>query len=383
MFLPDLEGLATMERRSETTRSEIKLLNISAPGKLFLFGEYGVLGGGWCVVTAVDRRVIATRRPAATSYEILGAELANAAALPEAVLAECRRAGDDVAIGNLSADVRALFDEQSGEKLGLGSSAASTVALCAACLLGGETRLLGREKRQCARVDRAGREAIFEHAFRAHRALQNGRGSGADIASSTFGATIAYRLRRPAPAFVDLAGESAIEVAPTVVTDDAEVLSGLGLAAGLRIEPIWLGRPARSTSFVRRCEAALNERPAAMKRALGRTSAIAEEAIAALRDGAKQDGACERIVECVARADRALEELGELISAPIVTDLHRRLRDFAQSRRIAVKPSGAGGGDFSLAVGPADADWDSFLADLPAGLRRLPLRLGAEGVDLR
>lgn len=339
-------------------------ITTSAPGKLFLFGEYGVLAGGWSLVAAVDRRVLAHRRSEATAYEVLGAQMDDPHALPREVLGELDAHGLRLCeLGNLSADVRSVFDEATGEKLGLGSSAASTVALTGACMLESNQEAISPQKRA----------ELFEHAFRAHRSLQGGRGSGADIASSCFGGLIAYRLTEPMAPFP--ACDLLKSVRADVSTADAEVRSALALPEDLRVEALWLGSPARSTSFVRCCEQALTDAPQLTRRALCATSAIAEEALEALTEADST-----RLLELVGRADEALESLGEQINAPIVIDAHRALRTLAGNAGLAVKPSGAGGGDFSLAFGLADAAWESFLQNLPAGVRHIPLDFGADGV---
>src|SRR5690554_1617145 len=350
------------------TFDEAEMLKTSAPGKLFLFGEYGVIRGGWSVVAAVDRRVIAQRREAATGYEIRGADFDDPLALPEAVVAQGNES--PVSVAHLGADIRALYDVESGQKLGLGSSAASAVALSAALLL--------KDDAHAAVLTPRERQAIFDHAFRAHRALQNGRGSCADIAASTFGKTIAYRLLRPTSGLADLSADehaSTAEIQANYRNKEAEILSDLQLPPGLRVEAIWLGAPARSTRFVRACEEAFAREPAAMTRALAETSTVAEAAIAALQHS---DSAA--LLASVERGDRALDELGALIGAPIITEAHRHLRGLAGAHQIQVKPSGAGGGDFSLAFGSEGADWDAFLQSLPALLRHIPLTFGAPGV---
>lgn len=352
------------------------MLKTSAPGKLFLFGEYGVIRGGWCVVAAVDRRVVASRREAPAGYEVCGADFEDPLALPEAVVAQGppagfeRSEGDDVGVANLGADVRALYDLQTGQKLGLGSSAASAVALSAAFLLKDSLDA-------SAEISAGEREAIFEHAFWAHRALQKGRGSCADIAASTFGRTIGYRLLQPTSGLADLPAKQASpsQVQATHRSEEAEILSDLRLPEGLRVEPIWLGSPARSTSFVRACEVAFAREPAAITRVLAETSKIAEAAILAL-----QSADIPALLACVERADHALDELGARAGVPIITDAHRDLRARAAAHGVSVKPSGAGGGDFSLAFAPDSANWDAFLRSLPSSLRHLPLALGAPGV---
>ncbi len=325
-----------------------------------------MLAGGWCVVTAVDRRVSACRFARADAYRVEGADLAGSTALPEAVVEACTAGGvcpQDLSVDHLGADVRALFDEATGDKLGLGSSAASAVALSAACMFDGDGAV----------VDAPARRAIFERAFAAHRRLQHGRGSCADVAASSFGGVLGYRLLdpiapfRPCPASPDITAD--------ITTDQTAIATDVRLPDGLRVEALWLGRPARSTSFVRRCELAMTRAAQATHEALCQTSQVAEAAMAAFAAGD-----AEGVVARAAEADAALDELGRQIEAPIVTDAHAALRHHADAHHIAVKPSGAGGGDFSLAFGATAAKWESFLQHLPRGIRHLPLKVGAEGV---
>jgi phosphomevalonate kinase len=341
----------------------------SAPGKLFLFGEYGVLAGGWSVVAAVDCRVIARREATSSHYEALGADLEDATALPRAVLAQLGES--TCSLDQLSTDIRQLFAPSSSEKLGLGSSAASTVALTAACLLDPDTAFDPKTA-----LDLDLRRQIFKDSFAAHRQLQGGRGSCADVAASVFGDIVGYRLREPCEPFAGCAGADLARTQPAhkpLALDPAEVISCPPLP--IRVEPIWLGQPAVSTSFVGRCEQALRRDPARVQATLCRSSELAAMAIEALR---RSDSS--RLLELVALADATLDELGELIQAPIVTDAHRTLREHASRYGVRVKPSGAGGGDFSLAFGLADAEWESFLEELPQGLRHMPMLLGAGGV---
>jgi mevalonate kinase len=352
----------------------------SAPGKLFLFGEYGVLAGGWSVVAAVGRRVIARRREEPSGYEALGADLDDASALPRAVLAEISASSTNpVSVDQLATDIRQLFVE-SGEKLGLGSSAASTVALSAACLVESnlvESNLVESNLvKSNGGIDLQGRRRIFERAFAAHRRLQGGRGSCADVAASVFGGVVGYRLPQPCEPFGGCPGPNFAQdlLADTVLAlEPAEVCACRPLP--VRVEPIWLGTPAVSTSFVSRCEAALGRERKAVQAALCRCADIAADAIRAL-----QHSDPSRLLDLVSQADEALERLGELIEAPIVTESHRALREQASRCGLNVKPSGAGGGDFSLVFGPDDGLWQPFLAQLPSGMRHIPMELYAGGV---
>ena len=101
-----------------------------APGKLFLFGEYAVLGGAPAIVCATERAVRAHLRAEADGYQLVGVppDVEHAAWARRVIAA----AGADPALADrLRVDVSALYDD-SGAKLGLGSSAASVAAIVAA-----------------------------------------------------------------------------------------------------------------------------------------------------------------------------------------------------------------------------------------------------------
>lgn len=306
----------------------------SAPGKLFLFGEYAVLRGGLAIVTAVNRRVFATRHVEATTYRAHGTE---GLALPRFVL---ETTGSTASVEHLETDVRPFFDGPN--KLGLGSSAASSVALCAAVLAYDAEGALDRD-------------AVFRAAFDAHRLLQNGRGSGGDVACATYGGTLVYSMNAPWRPL------NTPPIAPPIV-----------------IRAVWTGESASSTRLVGRVEEALASHPRETEQALANIAGIAERATALIDAGAWTD-----LVELFSLGDEAMERLGEVSGAPIITDRHRALRELATSYGLFVKPSGAGGGDFSLVVGEASTDtvdWEDFARHLPAPCKLVDLEFGVEGV---
>lgn len=106
-------------------------IRASAPGKLVLIGEYGVLRGGPALVAAVDRRAEVSLEPGAAGIRVtapqLGLEGTPVEADPRLRLAAACLDGFS---GEVCIDTGALH--QDGHKLGLGSSAAVCVALCAA-----------------------------------------------------------------------------------------------------------------------------------------------------------------------------------------------------------------------------------------------------------
>ncbi len=191
----------------------------SAPGSVLLLGEYAVLQpGGLGVAAAVEPRVRVRVRPSpAAALHIEGTDgierfrwRVGAGGLLGAVVDACAgtlgRAPDPALV---EVDSSAL--SEGGRKLGLGSSAAVAVAVTWA-LLGGD--------RGGVRLD-----VVFQTALRAHRTAQGGRGSGYDVAASTYGGTGVFhggeepRFERlpaaPAPLFLVL-GDRPLATAPAV-----------------------------------------------------------------------------------------------------------------------------------------------------------------------
>jgi phosphomevalonate kinase len=304
----------------------------SAPGKLFLFGEYAVLAGAWSVVAAVDRRVTAELRPG-DAYTLAGAEATDD--LPNRVL---HAAGSSVDVRTIHCDVRAFFERE--KKLGLGSSAASCVAMAALAL-----------------NDVTDRDRVFEVAGGAHRSFQHGRGSHADAASSVYGGLIAYRLLDSVPPFPRLA---AAEVAGQRDVAFARV-KGLAWPEGARARAYWLGEPASSVELIGRVEPAVEAGDAATLRALESIASSAEMALAAL---SALDGDA-NLYDAVTAANGAMVELGAATGAPVVTPAALDVFATAEAHGIVGKMSGAGGGDFVLLVGPEDSDWSLLEAAHP------------------
>lgn len=300
------------------------------PGKLVIAGEYAVLFGGVSIVAAVDRYVEV--RPHDGPYQVEGAEFKDTDRWIEVVAEHVHEAGQ---LDGVEVDVSQFYRE--GAKLGLGSSAASTVGIV---------------RHLCPD---AGPSQIYELAYRIHRAFQGGRGSGVDVAASTYGGVLAYTMPR-----ADRTRE---------LVEEPPNLRSLKFPDGVRIEAVWLGEPARSTSFVRAVERSLD---AGVEDVLKQIAAVAR---GARRACIKNEG--HRFIEALREADGLFDALDDAAGVSTVTDGHRALRDAASRYGFATKPSGAGGGDFSLVIGPPGEEWEYWEGSLPDGATYVPLSFGA------
>jgi phosphomevalonate kinase len=170
-------------------------IQASAPGKVIIAGEYAVLDGAPAICMAVDRRAHVAITSSDNEHhsvlapgfsELVGRftsrqgrvdwiEGAADFALLDAVWQEL----DPGITDNLAIvlDSNEFIDAASSTKIGIGSSAALTVALAAALVL-------------AAGDD----QSIHRSAAAAHRRLQGGAGSGVDIACSLAGGIVEFRM---------------------------------------------------------------------------------------------------------------------------------------------------------------------------------------------
>lgn len=293
----------------------------SAPGKLMLTGEFAVLAGAPALMLAVDRRAVAR--------EAVGAGSPFLAAIAEELAAR------GLAMPVITVDSAAFYTDHC--KLGLGSSAAVTVAATALALA------LARPAQPASRAD------ILEIALAAHARAQRARGaagSGADIAAAVHGGALAYTM--------------GAAVAP------------VAWPAALALVPFFTGGPADTVALVTAVDAARRARPAAVDAAL---AAIADASRAACRAPS---------VAALAAAADATDQLaaatGVALVPPCVTAARRALQELGGT----AKTTGAGGGDVAVAVVPAAADLAAVRARLvAAGGQPLAIRLDDRGVDTR
>ena len=316
-------------------------IEISAPGKMVLLGEYAVLFGAPAAVTAVNRRARVELAPSASNHWRLIApglapgpvdfdigaggavrwideDLGESFTLVERLLHELDDAGV-VDLGRLTPlaatlDTREFFRSRGDSrcKLGLGSSAALTVALASALVAWADD---GRAPDADARW--------LQILVDLHRRMQGGLGSGIDVAASVYGGVLHFQLDE----------DSSVTTAQPIT-----------LPSDLQVLPIWTGRSAGTSGFLERLEAGRAADQHGVNRAVSRLGEVSKAGIDAL-----EAGAASGFLDAVDDFWNALEALGREIEMPILSEEHRQLGRLAAGCGVHYKPSGAGGGDLGIA----------------------------------
>ena len=299
----------------------------SAPGKLILTGEYAVLDGADALVIAVTRRVTASH---ATTPTTPSAFLA-------AVASELEHRGLDAAAArarNIVVDSAPFY--AGAHKLGLGSSAAVTVAATALAL---------------ERTDRELVRAIAAAAHANAQGVRGARGSGADIAAAVYGGAIAFSVTSsPSPHHWP----------------------------DLRIVPFFTGASADTATLVAAVAAARAERPSAVEAALVAIADASRTACLAVGDRDHVG-----LLAALGLAATAFDHLATATALPLVPPCVHAIRARLSSVGGVAKTTGAGGGDVAIAVAPITTDARDLCAAIVAGGGApLDLAVDERGVDI-
>lgn len=308
----------------------------SAPGKLVIAGEYAVLHGASALAIAVDVRARARVDRVGDGGSVLIGErdadrwpfswnedaTVRWADVPpegrgrilESLVAIVRERVDlprSLPALAITLDSGAFFRVKDGNrhKLGLGSSAAVTMALTGALL-------------DALAPDRVTTATAIEIAMAAHRALQGGAGSGIDIVAAGSGGVVSLSRGDGGRA----------------------VWQELCYPAGLGWIALWTGHSATTTDMLAKFASFRESHPQLSQAHVDDLSAISHAALAAWDHANVANLLC-----ALAEYDAALRRLDRDAAIGIYSASHHRLAELARRHGAVYKPSGAGGGDFGLA----------------------------------
>lgn len=308
-------------------------IRAQAPGKLVLIGEYAVLDGAPALAMAVNRfaRVELTD---SEDWVALGPAASPKLPLVQGVLDMF----EDSPAGGI-VDTRDFY-HRTGGKLGLGSSAAASVALAGALARRQGETLTG--------------ETGWPLLTKTHRQFQRGHGSGIDLACSLVGGVIRFQVGAKRP-----------------------VMNSVGWPTGLEIGVVFTGESASTAAFLERWSAWRSAEPARAAEVMEALGQSSETGVAAFSSADRKG-----FLAAIETYGRQLEDLGRRIAMPIVSPVHKAVGQVAQGLGLVYKPSGAGGGDVGIAWGLEGSDWDRFGAEIQAiqGCEPLNLKLATDGL---
>lgn len=317
-----------------------------APGKLVLVGEYAVLEGSPALVVAVDRfaAVHATTGGDTASLHIeapeVGVDTTITRGAPVSADLEKRLALVLPKLAELPTLTGVKLDTSGfylgSDKMGLGSSAALTVALAKLA------------------APKASPDELFEIARSDHKKFQKGMGSGIDLAASVHGGVVRYRL-----------------------DGDKAFRQPLPWPKGLTMIAVWSGAPADTREFLKHVATFAASEPNTYAQLMQNCTRIATEACTVF-----ERGDVPAFLDAVDAYAGALVALGRAAQLPIVTPEHEHAASIARSVGARYKPAGAGGGDLGTALCRTE-DEASVLAALRAGgCTVVPLGVAESGASL-
>jgi len=320
----------------------------SAPGKIVLSGEYAVLDGAPAICAALDRRARVDVAPNDEDHHVVTAPgFADARGEFLAVDGDLQwlAGGDDFGLVgdvwrtananpstglSLRLDTSEFVDVEQGLKIGVGSSAALTTALAAALCEVAETDA------DATRV-----------AFAAHRQFQRGLGSGVDVATSSAGGLIEYRM----------GGGSIVQLGWPGGLAYALFWSGVAVGTGAKIELLDSQVPKPSRAVL----------------------VCAARRVAA----AWRSGSAAKIMDEYRNYTEVLREFSIDHGLGIFDAGHAEMAELADAAGLVYKPCGAGGGDVGIVFADNEVSIASFVdQQLPQQFQMINAKLDPLGVQV-
>jgi phosphomevalonate kinase len=346
-----------LENLFKDVDSNIKL-KVSAPGKLFLSGEWAILElGNPGIVAAVNKRVfveIEKSREIEISVDDFSIKGVKASYDGKLTFKNATKEQEDRLVfmkGAIETTIKylgkwepfrirswgelssAMVDGQQ-KKIGFGSSAASVVSTVGALLVLHGFDLKARETKDIA----------YKLSTIAHYFAQGKVGSAFDVAASTYGGIFVYKRFDPKW----LVGQMESGKSVKQVTDSqwpGFLVENLKVPDGFRLLVAWTKESTSTVSFVKQMDVFKNSSPQEYKKLYDGIGALVADSIPAWK---KQDW--KKILQNLNRNEILLRELGQKSGVPIETGDLRKLSQIAEKAGAAGKLSGSGGGDCGIAV---------------------------------
>lgn len=359
------------------------MIEASAPGKLYIAGEYAVLEPNHpAILIALDQYITVRLEPSETVGTI-SSRYSNFIPIPwtrknGTVFVDEREnpfnyviqaikitedyvksLGKPLQFYNLM--IESDLDNKDGRKYGLGSSGAVTVATVKALLTFYEVPFT--------------KDMIYKLSVLTHLAIHS-NGSFGDIAASTYGGWIAYSTFNRQWLIRQM--EKNTSIAQLITMDWADLMiQPLPAPEDLRLVIGWTGSPASTTHLVDQVQEDVEHEENYHERFLIEARAIVETMIESFFNHDSK-AICRGIEQYRKLLQQLTQHTGVIIETPALTSLC----NIAIQHDGVAKSSGAGGGDCGIALLPKDADVKQLERDWEAqNIEYLHFHVHTEGDD--
>lgn len=341
------------------------MIEVSAPGKLMLSGEWSILEIGVpCIVLAVNKRVhckieksdeLEFNAPDIGIEHLKGEfdgeklnwkrklspEEKQRMLLPEKAIELTLRYLNDIGketqkltISTKSDISQVVLGDGSTTKIGFGSSAAALVSIVGAIL-----KLHGFDI-----TERENKDRIYKLAAAAHYIGQGKVGSAFDIAASTYGGAVVYRRFDPNWLISEI--ESGKKLSEIIDSEwKAFSAENIQLPEDFNLCVAWTKKGASTKELVLKIRGFKQRNEEEYWKIINSIKNVTEELI----DGIKRNDK-EKIFTLIRDNRKYLKDLSDASENKFETEELSELADIADQHGVAGKFSGAGGGDCGIAV---------------------------------
>jgi ERG8-type phosphomevalonate kinase len=352
---------------------------VKVPGKLILLGEYAVLEGADAIVAAIDRYTIVEISVAKNEICQLSGNLTSdsirflieedgkiilnqdqsdqlissmqfALAIIEKINQKIVEFGFSIKPFNLRIDTSQFYVGMNKNKLGLGSSAALTVAIIVSVsnLMGVDKNIFQDEY------------DLFDFACDTHFSAQGNRGSGIDIAASVFGGINVYNIKL------------------NETKDRNRMISPISVLEDLFILPIWSGVSVSTRELLFQVENFRDGDEKGYKETMSQLSTLSSSGCVTYSEKQQAD-----FLDIVRDYYQVLKNFSTRSKIPIISDIHERIAGIVYNSGGVYKPSGAGGGDIGIAFCNSKKTLENIKKELNQNeIETLSLGISEQGVEV-
>lgn len=352
-------------------------IRVKVPGKLIILGEYAVLEGADALVASINRYVTVeitsagddvcqisssltssplriwvdkngNCEPEQGQSEDLISKMQFSLAIINRICSHIVKSGLPIQPFLIKIDTFQFYLGKN--KLGLGSSAALTVALIVSIVnhLGIEEKVFPEKY------------TMFRFACDTHFFAQGNKGSGIDIAASIFGGINVFNMNSSNP------GERSPQI------------SSVSELPGLFMLPVWSGISFSTSKLLSQVEIFRAHHESDYRETMSRLVTLSGSGCDTYTDNNLSD-----FLDILHDYYEVLKEFSAKSKIPIISDIHNKIANIVSNTGGVYKPSGAGGGDLGIVFSDSEKTLESVQKDLfQNNIKTLELGISQTGATI-